>query len=75
MRYNHSSDIEEKRKYNGETHQLFSGFKKACGSVWRRVLYNILIQFTLHMKPVRPIVIYSKPCIENLPEKLLQKLY
>ena len=36
-------------------HQLFIGFKKAYGSVRREALYNIIIQFGIHMKLVRLI--------------------
>jgi len=34
-------------------HELFIDFKKACDSVWREVLYNILIEFGIPMKLVR----------------------
>jgi hypothetical protein len=41
---------------NNETiHQLFIDFKKAYDSVWREVLYNILIEFGVSMKLVRLI--------------------
>jgi ribosomal protein L37AE/L43A len=33
------------REYNGTVHQLFVDFKKAYDSVWREVLYSILIEF------------------------------
>ena len=36
-------------------HQLFIDFKKACDSVRREVLYNILIEVGISMKLVRPI--------------------
>ena len=42
-------------EYNGAVHQLFIYFKKACDSVWREVLYNILIEFGISMKLVRLI--------------------
>ena len=35
--------------------QLFIDFKKAYNSVRRKVLYNILIEFRIPMKPVRLI--------------------
>ena len=35
--------------------QLFIDFKKACDSVRREVLYNILIDFGIPMIQVRPI--------------------
>jgi hypothetical protein len=36
-------------------HQLFIDFKKACDSVRREVLYNILIEFGVTLKLVRLI--------------------
>jgi hypothetical protein len=45
----------KKWEYNEAVHQLFIDFKKACDSVRREVLYNILIQFGIPMKPVRLI--------------------
>jgi len=36
-------------------HQLFIDFKKAYDSIRREVLYNILIEFGIPMKMVRPI--------------------
>jgi len=39
-------------------HQLFIDFKKAYDSVWREVLYNILIEFVIPMKLVRLIKMY-----------------
>jgi len=46
-------------------HKLFTDFKKAYDSVRREVLYNILIEFGIPMKLVRPIkmcltVMYSR---------------
>jgi hypothetical protein len=38
-------------------HQLFIDFKKACDSVRREVLYNILIEFGIPMKLVRLVKI------------------
>jgi hypothetical protein len=47
--------LEKKWEYNETVHQLFVDFKKAYDSVRRKVLYNILIQFGIHMKVVRLI--------------------
>jgi hypothetical protein len=51
-----SAFIRYRRKkwmYNETVHQLFIDFKKACDSVRREVLYNILIEFGVPMKLVR----------------------
>jgi hypothetical protein len=45
--------LEKKWEYNGTVHQLFIDFKKACNSVRREVLYNILNETGLPMKLVR----------------------
>jgi hypothetical protein len=45
----------KKLDYNETVHHLFIDFKKAYHSVRREVLYNILIEFGLPMKPVRLI--------------------
>ena len=37
--------LEKKWEYNEAVHQLFIDFKKACDSVRREVLYNILMEF------------------------------
>jgi hypothetical protein len=64
----HSSDTRGKWEYNETVHQLFADFKKAHDSVKREVLYNILIEFDVHMKLVRLIKMclnetYNKVCI------------
>jgi len=41
--------------YNEALHQLCTDFKKAYDSVRREVLYNILIEFGIHMKMARLI--------------------
>ncbi|KAJ4446721.1 hypothetical protein ANN_13418 [Periplaneta americana] len=47
--------MEKKWEYKGTVHQLFIDFKKACDSVKREVLYDILIQFGIPKKLVRLI--------------------
>jgi hypothetical protein len=42
--------LEKKWEYNGTEHQLFIDFQKACDSVRREVLYNILIGFGIPRK-------------------------
>jgi hypothetical protein len=41
--------------YNETVYQLFVDFKKACDSVKREVLYNILLEFGMPKKLVRLI--------------------
>jgi hypothetical protein len=60
--------LEKKWEYNKTVHQLFIDFKKVYGSVRREVLYNILTEFGVPTKLVRPIKIClnetnSKVCI------------
>jgi hypothetical protein len=50
--------LEKKWEYNGTVHQLFIDFKKACDSVKREVLYNILLEFGIPKKLVRLIKMY-----------------
>ena len=45
----------KKWEYNEAMHQLFIDVMKAYDSVWREVLYNILIEFGIPMKLVRLI--------------------
>jgi hypothetical protein len=45
----------KKWEYNEVLHQLFIDFKKVYDSVWREVLYNILIEFGISVKLVRLI--------------------
>jgi hypothetical protein len=45
----------KKWEYNGTVHQLFIDFSKAYDLVRREVLYNILIEFGISRKLVRPI--------------------
>jgi hypothetical protein len=42
--------LEKKWEYSETVHQLFIGFMKACDSVRREVMYNILIEFGVPMK-------------------------
>jgi hypothetical protein len=60
--------LEKKWAYNEAVHQLFIGVKKAYESVWRDVLYNILIQFGIPMKLVCLIKVcmpemFSRVCV------------
>ena len=50
--------LEKKWEYNEAVQQLFIDFKKVYDSVRREVLYNILIEFGIHMKQVRLIKMY-----------------
>jgi hypothetical protein len=52
--------------YNKTVHQLFVDFKKAYDSVRREVLYNILIEFGVSMKPARLI----KMCLNEMYSKM-----
>jgi hypothetical protein len=45
-------------EYNEAVHQLFLDFKKTYDSVRRQVLYNILIEFGVHMELVRLIKMF-----------------
>ena len=47
--------LEKKWEYNEAVHQQFMDFKKVYVSIRREVLYNILIEFGIPMKLVRPI--------------------
>jgi hypothetical protein len=51
----HSSDTRDKKEYNETVQQLFIEFIKACDSIRREVLYNILIESGLTVKLVRLI--------------------
>jgi hypothetical protein len=58
--------LEKKWKYNGTVHQLFIDFKKACDSIQREVLYNILLEFGIPKKLVRLI----KMCLNETYSKV-----
>jgi hypothetical protein len=45
----------KKWEYYETVHQLLIDFKKPYDSVWREVLYNIIIEFRVPMKLVRLI--------------------
>jgi hypothetical protein len=47
--------LEKRWEYNVTVHHLFIDFKKAYGSVRREVLYNILMEFGVPVKPVKMI--------------------
>jgi hypothetical protein len=47
--------LEKKWKYNETVAQLFIGVKKTYDSVRREILYNIFIEFGVHMKVIRLI--------------------
>jgi hypothetical protein len=47
--------LEKKLECNETVHQLFIDFRKAYYSVKGKVLYNIVIEFGVPMKPVRLI--------------------
>jgi sorting nexin-29 len=57
--------LEKKWEYNGMVHQLFIDFKKAYDSVKGEVLYNILLEFGIPKKLVRPI----KMCLNETYSK------
>jgi hypothetical protein len=72
--------LEKKLEYNETVHQLFIDLKKACDSVKRVVLYNILLAFGIPKKLVRLIKMclnetYSEVCIGKLlSENLLFRM-
>jgi hypothetical protein len=58
--------LEKKWEYNGMVYQLFIDFKKACDSIKREVLYNILVEFSIPKKLVRLI----KMCLNETYSKV-----
>jgi hypothetical protein len=47
--------LKKEWEHNGTVHHLFINFKKAYVSVWRKVLYNILIEFGILREQLGPI--------------------
>jgi hypothetical protein len=58
--------LEQKWEHSETVHQLFVDFKKASDSVNREVLYNILIEFGVPVKLLRPI----KTCLNETYSKV-----
>jgi hypothetical protein len=58
--------LEKKWEYNETVHQLFIDFKQTYDSVWKEVLYNILIECGVPMKLVRLI----KMCLNETYSKV-----
>jgi hypothetical protein len=58
--------LERNWGYNETVHQRFIDFKKAYDSVWKEVLYNILIESRVPMKLVRLI----KMCLNETCSKV-----
>ena len=54
--------LEKKWEYSEALHQLFVDSKKAYDSVWREGMCNILTEFGIPMKLVRPI----KMCLNEM---------
>jgi len=69
--------LEKKWEYNETVHQLFIDFRKVYDSGRREVLYNILIEYGIPMKLIRPIKvclteIYSRVQVDkNLSDMFL----
>jgi hypothetical protein len=73
--------VEKKWEYNETVYQLFIDFMKAYDLVWKEVLYSILKELGVPMKPSRLIKMrlneaYSKVCVckclsVNFPFKMV----
>ena len=50
--------LEQKWENDEAVYQLFIDFKKVYDAIRREVLYNILFQFGIHIKPLRLIKLY-----------------
>jgi hypothetical protein len=61
IRYSAFITCWRKWEYNGTVQQLFVDFKKACDSISREVLYNILIQVGIPLKLLR----LNKICLDE----------
>ena len=59
--------LEKKWEHNEAVHQLFIDFKKACDSVRREALYNILIEFGIPKKLVRLIKMCLTQNVQQSP--------
>jgi hypothetical protein len=53
-------------EYNEIMHRILTGFKKAYGSVRRKVLYNILVEFVIPMK----LVELMKVCLNETSSRV-----
>jgi hypothetical protein len=62
--------LQKKWEYNGTVHQLFTDFKKACDSIKREVLYNILLEFCIPKKLVTLIKMCLNERLWGLPSLL-----
>jgi hypothetical protein len=61
--------LEKKRwEYNETVHQLFRDLKKVYDSVWKKVLYSILIEFGVQTKLVR----LAKMCLIETYRKICE---
>jgi hypothetical protein len=58
--------LEKKLEYNETVYQLFIDFKKACDSIKREVLYNILVKFGIPKK----LVWLIKMCLNETYSKV-----
>jgi hypothetical protein len=66
--------MEKKWEYNETVQKLFMDFKKAYGSFWVEVLYNILIEFRVPMKLVRLIMCLNETYSETSVKIFLSKM-
>lgn len=65
----HQTDqLQKKWEYHAAEHQLFIDYKKACDSVGRDVLYNILTQSCI---PTTPVSLLQ--CVQNKPSQKCER--